>query len=176
MKLFVLAMAATLCALPAAAQRSTHIGLGGGVALPVGAFGDTYSAGPQGLVTLVTGPAESPLGLRIDYSYNGFRGQNVSGVQYGGSHINAITGNLVLTARVASAKPYLIGGGGWYPYRDIGEAKRTNAFGVNGGVGVGFPLPLLSGIGGFVEARYHTAHAPHHTDRTFVPITLGIMF
>lgn len=175
MKVFLLALLVSVSALPAMAQRSTHIGVGGGVAVPVGQFGNTYSPGPEGLVSLVMGPAESPFGVRLDYSYNGFHGQSVGGVQYADSHINAVTGNLVLTARVASAKPYLIGGGGWYPYHDVGDSKRTNAFGVNGGVGVGFPLPG-SELGGFIEVRYHVAHASRHLDRRFVPITLGIMF
>ncbi len=175
MKCIVFALAIAAYAGPVSAQRSTHIGIGGGAAVPVGKFGDSYTTGPEGLVALLLGPAESPIGLRIDYSYNAFRGQTTGGVRYSDSHVNALTGNLVVTARVASAKPYLIGGGGWYPYRDGGDSTRTNAFGVNGGAGIGFPLPLTE-LGAFIEVRYHATHAPHHADRRFVPITFGLMF
>ncbi len=162
-------------ALPLAAQRTTHIGIGGGVAVPVGKVGDTYTAGPEGLFTIATGPADSPLGLRLDYSYNAFRGKTVNGYQGPGVHINVLSLNVVLAARTAGFKPYLIAGGGWYPYRGPGDTSRVNAFGLNGGVGIGFQLPL-SEAGGFIEARYHSAHATGQPDRRFVPVTIGIMF
>lgn len=175
MKRYVLALAVVACALPAAAQRSTHIGVGGGVVVPSGTFSDTRTAGPMGLLTLAVGPAESPIGARLDYSYNEFRGRSSGGVESPSGHINAVTANIVLTGRVASLKPYLVGGLGWYPYREAGDSVRINAFGPNGGGGIGFRLPY-SELGGFIEVRYHKGHAPHHVDRRFIPITLGIMF
>lgn len=178
MKRFLLALtvAATAYGMPVAAQRATHIALGGGVAVPVGKFGNDYESGPQGLVSLITGSPDSPFGLRLDYSYNSFRGDLVGGtVRYAGTHINSLTANLVITGRAGAFKPYAVGGGGWYPYREAGETTRTNAFGLNGGLGLGFPIPY-SQIGGFIEARYHAAYASNHLDRRFVPITLGVMF
>lgn len=175
MKSIVLALAVAACALPAAAQRSAHIGIGGGGVIPSGTFGDARSAGPMGLVTLATGPADSPIGARFDYSYNEFRGRTIGAVESPDSHVNSVTANIVLAGRAAGLKPYLIGGLGWYPYYEAGDSTRINAFGPNAGAGIGFPLPY-SELGGFIEARYHKAHAPHHLDRRFIPITIGIMF
>ncbi|MGI8508448.1 MAG: outer membrane beta-barrel protein [Gemmatimonadaceae bacterium] len=175
MKRLMLALATVVCALPAAAQRSTHVGVGVGGVIPSGTFGDTRSAGPMGLITLATGPADSPIGARLDYSYNDFRGRTVGVIKSPDSHLNAVTANIVLAGRVAGLKPYVIGGLGWYPYREGGDSVRTNAFGPNAGGGIGFQLPY-SQLGGFIEARYHKAHAPHHVDRRFIPITIGILF
>lgn len=178
MKCFVLGLSimAAVYGMPVCAQRSTHIALGGGIAIPVGKLGTGYNSGPQGLVSLVTGAPDSPLGLRLDYSYNGFRGDVTSGdVRGPGTHINSVIGSLVLTARAGAFKPYALAGAGWYPYREAGETTRTNAFGLNGGLGLGFPLPY-SQIAGFIEARYHAASASNHADRRFVPITLGVIF
>ncbi len=174
--MIALTIAAAMYGVPVSAQRSTHIALGGGVAVPVGKFGDGYELGPQGIVSLITGAPESPFGLRLDYSYNGFRGNVIGGdVRAAGAHINSLTANLVFTGRAGAFKPYAVGGGGWYPYREGGESQRTNAFGLNGGLGLGFPIPYTQ-IGGFIEARYHAAYASQHLDRRFVPISLGVMF
>ncbi len=174
--LLVLTVVASVYGVPIPAQRSAHIAAGGGVVIPVGKFADQYESGPQGIISLISGAPDSPYGLRVDYSYNGFRGDIVSGnVRYAGTHINSLTGNLVITGRAGAFKPYAVGGGGWYPYREAGETTRTNAFGLNGGLGLGFPIPYLQ-IGGFIEARYHAAYASHHLDRRFVPITFGLIF
>lgn len=175
MKSLILILGLTVSAVSVSAQHSITIGLGGGAAIPVGKLDSTYAAGPDALVTLAAGPADSPFGLRLDYNYDGFHGRNAAGKNLGGTHINSVTGNVLFTVRTGALKPYAIAGGGWYPYRDPGAAKRTNAWGENVGLGFGFPLPY-SGIGGFIEARYHVVNVPHHSTRHFVPITLGVMF
>lgn len=175
MKSFAFALVVLVSAVPALAQHDIHIGLAGGGAIPVGVFDSSYSAGPDALVTIVAGPADSPLGLRFDYNYAGFEGRSVDGIDRTGTHVNSLTANLVIAARAGALKPYLIGGGGWYPYTEPGETSRTNGAGLNGGAGIGFPLPYLD-IGGFLEVRYHAVHASGHADRRFVPITFGVMF
>lgn len=160
---------------PAAAQRSTHLGLAGGAAIPVGQLDGIYSAGASGLATLSMGPQESPLGLRFDYQYAGFNGKTVGGARTPDMHINSLSANLVMAFRVGYAKPYLIGGAGWYPVRLPGAPKRENDFGVNGGAGIAFPLPY-TGIGAFIEARYHDVNRSDTSPYHYIPVTFGVMF
>lgn len=179
MKSILLVLIVAVCALPLGAQRTTSIGFGGGVAVPVGSFGDSYTSGPEGMVTLITGSANSPLGARFDYAYDSFRGRSASGVTGAGTgagtHVNSLTANLVIAARAGGLKPYALAGYGWYPYTEPGTTQRTNAFGLNGGVGIAFPLPYTP-VGGFIEARYADARSTGHKDRRFVPVTLGLTF
>ncbi len=163
---------------PARAQSSIHLGLAGGAAIPVGKLDGAYSAGATGLATLSLGPRESPLGMRIDYQYAGFNGKTVAGARVPDIHINSLTANLVVAFRVGDVKPYLMGGAGWYPLRLPGAVKRENDFGVNGGAGVAFPLPY-TGIGAFIEARYHDVNRSETTPYTsihYIPVTFGVMF
>jgi hypothetical protein len=159
----------------AIAQRSVHLGLAGGAAIPVGRLDSTYKAGPSGLVTLAFGSEDAPIGLRLDYQYAGFNGKTIGGVAVPDIHISAVNANLVVAFRVGYAKPYIMGGGGLYPFRAAGATKSENDWGANGGVGVAFPLPY-TGIGGFIEARYHDVNRSGTDSYHFVPITLGIMF
>jgi hypothetical protein len=163
---------------PAGAQSSMHLGLGAGAAIPVGKLDGNYSTGASGLATLSMGAQESPLGLRIDYQYAGFNGKVAADTRVPDIHINSLTANLVVAFRVGYAKPYLIGGAGWYPLRLPGATKRENDFGVNGGAGVAFPLPY-TGIGAFIEARYHDVNRSATTPYTsihYIPVTFGLMF
>lgn len=165
----------TSLASPAAAQRSIHLGLAGGAAIPVGELDSAYATGASGLATLSMGPQESPIGLRFDYQYAAFNGKTVGGSNVPDIHINSLTANMVVAFRVGYAKPYLIGGAGWYPLRLPGAAKRENDFGVNGGAGVAFPLPY-TGIGAFVEARYHDVNRSDTSPYHYIPVTVGVMF
>ncbi len=158
----------------AGAQRSTHLGIAGGVTIPVGILDGTYSTGVSGLATLSMGPSESPIGLRVDYQYAGLNGKTVNGAKVPDIHVSSLTANMVIAFRVAYVKPYLIGGAGWYPLRLPG-AKRENDFGVNGGAGIAFPIPYTA-IGAFVEARYHDVNRSDTSPYHYIPITLGVMF
>lgn len=182
MKQLAVAIAAMIgvALVPAAgrAQSSMHLGLGGGAAIPVGKLDGSYSAGASGLATLSMGGQESPLGLRIDYQYAGFRGKTEPAGHVPDFHINSLSANMVMVFRAGYAKPYLIAGAGWYPIRLPGATKRENDFGVNGGAGIGFPIPY-TGIGGFIEARYHDVNRSSKTPYTsihYVPITFGLTF
>lgn len=158
------------------AQRSTHILLGGGAAIPVGTFDTTYKTGLHGLVGLTLGPPDAIAGLRLDYTYNGFHGRTLAGKRYRNTHVNALTANVVVPFRASYVKPYLIGGGGWYPYREaVDNNKRSNGWGVNGGLGISFPLPGTE-VGGFIEGRLHVVYAAHGVQRRFVPVTVGVIF
>jgi hypothetical protein len=178
MKAIALAIAVTVgagLASPAAAQRSYSLGVAGGAAFPVGKLDDSYTAGASGLLTLSLGSQDAPMGLRLDYQYDGFKGRTVGGTAVPDIHVNSVTANLVVPFRVGYAKPYLIGGGGFYPLRLPGATHRENDWGANGGAGVGFPLPYTT-LGAFIEVRYHAVNRPDTSPYHFVPVTFGIMF
>lgn len=177
MKHLVIAIALTIAgsASSAAGQRSIHIGLAGGAVLPVGILSDAVENGPSGLVTLAMGPQDAPMGLRLDYQYDGFKGKTIAGTRIEDMHVNSVTANLVVPFRVGYAKPYLIAGGGFYPVKLGGAAKRENDWGANGGAGISFQLPYTT-LGAFLEARYHAVNRSRTSPYHFVPITFGVLF
>jgi hypothetical protein len=168
-------MIGTGIAVPAAAQRSMHIGVAGGAVFPVGKLDSTYTSGESGLITLVYAPPDAPMGLRLDYQYDGLRGKTLGGAAVPDMHINSVTANLVIPFRIAYVKPYAIIGGGLYPLRLPGSTKREDDWGANGGLGVSFGLPYTN-IGAFVEVRYHAITRPNTAAYHFIPVTLGILF
>ena len=72
-------------------------------------------------------------------------------------------------------RPYLIAGVGAYnvggEVADVSLDSETNV-GLNGGAGIDIPL---SGIGAFVEARYHTVFRDGE-NLNMLPVTVGIRF
>jgi len=157
-----------------AAAQGTQLQLGGGVAIPVGRFDTTYTSGPAGLIAITNGGSESSIGVRLDYSYNSFRGKTVNGKRYRDAHMNVVTGDLVLSLPTGPyVKPYALVGLGWYPYREAAETTRKNDWGANVGAGLTFPIPLSS-AGGFIEARYHRVFGGGVQARRFVPIMIGV--
>lgn len=157
-----------------AAAQGLQLQLGGGTAIPVGRFDSTYTSGPAGLIALTSGGPESSIGVRLDYSYSGFRGKTVNGRRYRDAHMNVVTGDLVFSLHTGPyVKPYIIAGGGWYPYREATDTKRKNDWGANVGTGVTFPIPLTR-ASGFIEARYHRVFGGGVQARRFVPIVAGV--
>lgn len=156
----------------ASAQRAIHFGIGGGPAFPTGTFHNDHSTGWNGLGAVIIGFPESFYGLRFDYSTNEFAGRQVLGQKYHSTKAPAVTANMVGTFPLGSIKPYVVAGGGWYPYQEATDTKRDNDFGMNGGAGITFPL--LVGAG-FLEGRYHSVSG-RKTAHHFVPVTFGILF
>lgn len=168
----LLVLSVSAATLPA--QRSVHLALGGGSAIPVGKTDSSYSAGPMAMLAVIAGPQTSFLGMRLDASYNQLNGRDTGPRPVRNLHLNAVTANLVATLPSGYVKPYAVVGAGWYPVREPVDGKRHNEFGANGGLGLTFPF---FGAAGFVEARYHKVAAPAGVrDRRFVPITVGIVF
>jgi hypothetical protein len=158
----------------ARAQDGIKLQIGGGVAIPTARFDTTYTSGPAALVAITNGGSESPLGLRLDYSYNGFKGKTIAGRRYRDAHMNVVTGDLVFSLHTGPyIKPYVLGGAGWYPYREATDTKRRNEWGANAGAGITFPFPLQAGSG-FLEARLHRVFGGGTQARRFVPIILGV--
>ena len=166
-----LLVAAVFAPCTAHAQRRTSIGFAAGATVPVGDLGDATSTGFHVLGTLaVSGTASSPVGLRIDGTYNSLSGKNDGP----GVNMWTITGNLVYAFPGGmTATPYLIAGAGWYNAKtDESGAESSNDIGINGGIGVRFPL---SGFSTFAEVRFHNAFTDENS-RQFIPLTFGILF
>lgn len=168
-------VAAATAALPiraSAQERTTHLEIGGGVAIPTARFDSTYRAGRAALIGVSTGGGDYPVGFRLDFSYADFRGKTAGAKSYRDAHFDAATLNLVVPLGAGPyIKPYLITGLGWYPFREATASRRDNDFGVNAGGGITFPLPVASG---FLEARYHRIFGGGVSARRFVPIILGV--
>ncbi|MEO7103346.1 MAG: outer membrane beta-barrel protein [Gemmatimonadaceae bacterium] len=159
----------------AGAQRSIHFGIAAGASLPVGILDNNFKAGPTGLAIISMGPQDAPMGLRLDYQYSEFKSKTNSGTTAGDIHLNSATANLIVPFRAGYAKPYLIGGLGYYPLRLPGAAKRENDWGTNGGAGISFALPFAE-TAAFLEVRYHAINRSNSQTYHFVPITFGILF
>jgi Outer membrane protein beta-barrel domain len=178
--LMVAALASITLSAPAIAQRTFALGIGGGVAIPVGKLTNTQNTGFNGMVTLALGVAELPIGVRFDGIYNNFSHTNATPPSGSAStqdfRITGILGNLIYAFPGTSAKTYIVAGGGLYNTKlDLAGTKSENHFGLNAGLGVTFGLgPIAT----FVESRYHFISREPAKGGVihFVPITLGLMF
>jgi hypothetical protein len=169
---------AALAALAAASSTSSaqstkpvSLGISAGAAIPISDFGDAYSTGWNGTVSLGFNSVGTPVGFRIDGMYNSFSAKD--GVTLADTKIAAGTANIVYALPGTGIRPYLIGGAGIYglKYDDPSRDWQTK-LGLNGGVGASFPL---SGFNTFVEARLHHVFSDNVATQ-IIPITFGISF
>jgi hypothetical protein len=172
-----LAVALSLCASPALRAQSQptegiRFGVGGGLTLPMGNFGDIDKAGWHLVGVLQLPISQSPIHLRFDAMY----GQT--------SHKSPASGNTTLTGatadllyhlgdRHANVRPYVLGGLGFYNVDfggGSGNSQSKLAFGLGGGI--------LFGVGtmhAFLEGRYMSVQTKTKS-LNFLPISLGVMF
>ena len=154
--------------------RPVTFGIGAGLSMPTGDFGDAFDSGYHGQLMLGFQAPMFPLGLRADVMYHAFEASEVDG------DTKVLAGLLNATAEMGGmmASPYILGGLGMYnlsgeidtPFGTL-EADDTE-FGLNIGAGMKFNL---AGFSSFLEARYH--HIMTEGDATaIIPITFGIMF
>jgi opacity protein-like surface antigen len=169
----VLAVLAAVSAAPAYAQGVTF-GLGGGVSLPLGDFGDAAKTGWNGQASIGFQPASLPVGIQIDGNYmrNSFDGTD------GHNQIIAGTANAVYTFKTSETSklhPYIIAGAGAYNEKvdlgDVGSGSETK-FGVNGGAGFNF---MAGSMGAFVEGRFHNIMTTG-SSTNLVNVNLGLRF
>lgn len=179
--------ALTLSAPVSSAQSAKAISLGisGGAAIPVGDFGEDYTTGYNGTVSLMFKSIGSPIGLRVDGMYNKLSVKDDRTITLPGfgivdaAVIMGANANLVYSLPGTGISPYLIGGAGVYGLKlDVDEGDDPDSeskFGLNGGIGASFPL---SGFNTFIEARFHhifTKDALGDSAPTqFIPVTFGI--
>lgn len=177
--------AVTLFSSAALAQSAKPISLGisAGAAIPVGDFGDLYTTGYNGTVSLGIRSAGSPLGLRFDGMYNRLSLKDDASINVPGfglvesSSITSANGNIVFNLPGTGMTPYLIGGAGAYWTKLHGDGFSTSSgdpkLGINGGIGAAFPL---SGFNTFIEARLHHIFQDNDRSSSFIPVTFGISF
>jgi hypothetical protein len=120
------------------------------------------------LGTVAFGPAEKPLGFRVDGMWD---------FADGGNFLIG-TGNVVYNFSVSDEtkfRPYLIGGAGVYYFNPDEDAFDSSTdFGIN--AGAGFTVPVGSGsMKLFGEARFHDVFTDGE-DLNILPVTLGVMF
>jgi len=165
----------------AQSNKAISVGISGGATIPVGDFGDLYTTGYNGTVSLMFKSIGSPLGLRVDGMYNRLSVKDDASIPLGGgtfvksASIAGANANLVYSLPGTGMTPYLIGGAGIYSMKVHAsgfDSDATNKFGVNGGIGASFPL---SGFNAFIEARYHHVFTDESATQ-FIPVTFGLSF
>lgn len=177
------------------AQAQMKVMVGGGLAMPSGAFSSTeadgYFAGSgfNALAGVTVGAPMLPLKLRLDGSYNRFGVHEDVGDVAANHQVLAGTANAVFALPTPGVvQPYLLAGVGLYNYKlsgdDVAEASEISGtnFGINGGVGVNMQLGALSVFG---EARLHNVFvseleadgvAFEAEDIRMMPVTVGLRF
>jgi hypothetical protein len=191
-KLLTVLAVGLLAAAPsmASAQISTSISLAGGLSMPSGDFesgkniGYGVKSGYNLAAGLNIGVPLLPVGVRAEVGYNSFDVKNLGPGETATQNITSATVN----GTFGLGLPYVIGGLGYYSTK--GQAKdasgtfnteRENTLGFNAGVGLRFPLGVIST---FAEIRYHkmmgndnalSANKPA-ANVAYIPITFGINF
>ena len=162
------------------AQSLVSVGVGAGVAVPVGALRHDVNPGLRALATLDLEVPELPASLRFDAAYDrlGFQSTLVgaAGRETGARTVASASVNLALGPRDQElvVAPYVIGGVG---ISRIGCAGRTDCgvstqMGWN--VGLGMRLGLFA-LRGFSEARLHCVPKTV-ADDCYIPVTVGLHF
>jgi hypothetical protein len=175
-----LALSTALFASAAQAQTPVSFGLGGGVSLPLGDFGDAAKTGFHGTGLVEFQPASLPVGIRLDGTYHRIGFSDLQEDFAGPGNFQMITGTLngvytFQTAAESKFHPYIIAGAGVYNFKanfdDFDDDSETK-FGINGGAGFNMGMGSASI---FVEGRFHNVFT-EGSSTTFVPITLGVRF
>ena len=180
--LTAVAMATAFTASTAHAQTPVSFGVGGGVSLPLGNFGDASKTGFQGTALVQFAPANLPVGFRVDGAYmqNNFSDLQ-AGQAAGDGKFQTIfgTADVVYTFKTAETSrihPYLIAGGGVYNLKakldsDVDTGSDTK-FGVNAGAGFDMAVGAAKV---FLEGRFHNIFISDN-NTNFIPVTIGVKF
>lgn len=173
------ALAAALVTAPAAleAQSPLRFGIAAGATFPTGDAGDLYDWGYH-ISGLVSGrPAASPVGLRGELMFHSLQGQSfeddiLGRIDADDARIIAGIVNAEIGMSGTGARPYFVGGLGFYNL-DFGEGTDSqNKFGFNVGGGLEF---MLSGLSTFAEIRFHSIQTEGDA-LNVIPISFGIKF
>jgi len=162
------------------AQAQVSLGVGGGVSIPLGDFGDAAKTGWNGLASIGY-DMPSGLGVRGDFYYgqHSFEGSVPSGVSAKWKLAGGLGNVLYSFGGAATAHPYIIGSIGFMDLKATASAGGASAsasetkvtFG--GGAGVKFKAGSRASV--FVEGRYLTINTSG-SNANFIPITLGVSF
>jgi hypothetical protein len=170
---------AMLLSAPALRAQGAEFSLGGGVGFPLGSFDDAAKLGWHGLAGVSFVPNGSPVGIQVDGQYQQYK---LDGFTDTKERFIMGTANVVFkfkTSEESTFRPYLIGGGGVYNFKQTGSADPgqvleggTTKFGLNAGAGFDFKA---GSAGLFIEGRFHDVIRSGE-DFKFIPITVGIRF
>jgi opacity protein-like surface antigen len=175
-----LALSTALFASAAQAQTPVSFGLGGGVTLPLGDFGDAAKTGFHGTGLVEFQPASLPVGIRLDGTYHRIGFSDLQEDFAGEGNFQMITGTLngvytFQTAAESKFHPYIIAGAGVYNFKanfeDFDDDSETK-FGINAGAGFNMGMGSASI---FLEGRFHNVFT-EGSSTNFVPVTLGVRF
>jgi hypothetical protein len=164
-------LAISASAAQAQTQRTTMFGIAAGATLPTGDIGNSLDMGYHvtGLISMK--PSTTPIGFRVEGTYNNFSGE---GTNSDFRIISGIVSALLGGRGTGQFSPYVIGGLGYYDFKaDAPGAVSSGDLGVNVGVGAFIPL---SGFTTFVEARFHNIFVDGGGNSRFIPITFGLTF
>jgi hypothetical protein len=155
--------------------QGAEFSLGGGLGIPLGTYNDVAKIGWQGTAGIAFVGKTAPVGVRVDGSYAQFSDETTLDIK---SQLIYGTANVVYRlggSTESRVRPYLVGGGGVYNLKAIGddafEGSSTD-FGVNLGAGLDVGA---GGAGIFVEARWHNIFL-EGANLKLIPITLGLRF
>lgn len=155
-----------------AQAQGINFGVGGGLTIPIGDFGDNFKTGWHGIANIGYN-TPTGFGVRGDFYY----GQNSLDASVDGkAKLAGGLGNLVYSFQGAGpVRPYVIGGAGVFKAEaEVGNVSDSETkFTWAAGGGVKFKAGTDSNI--FVEARYVSISTSG--DKTnFIPISAGISF
>jgi hypothetical protein len=160
-----------LASVPAAAQ--TSVSVAGGVTVPLGDASRELKTGYNATIALNSKPPLASVGIRIEGMFNSLAVKD-DGSGATAHRIMAATAN----ATIANAETplrtfYGIGGVGLYNSKRVAPSgpPDNNDIGFNIGLGMNF----MTGVGAYVEARYHHVPSELATLRIF-PVTFGLRF
>ena len=176
----------TLVATPAALQAQAparpsavapvHLGLGGGITLPVGDVADLTTGGVNLQASLAYDPATFPLGFDVAATYHNFAPKEP---RTRNSHIMSVTGGFRIPIAGTLGEPYLMAGIGYYntqgPATGATDAERD--LGGYGGVGIRFRTrrTQMHLRAGFHEIIAEKDGAGRSRSRELIPITFTVV-
>ncbi|HSJ63129.1 MAG TPA: outer membrane beta-barrel protein [Gemmatimonadaceae bacterium] len=161
-------------------EAQTRFGIAAGLAVPTGDFADLAKSGFNVEGSVEFRPATMPFGIRADVFFNQFGfDEDFENFVGADGNFRAFGGALSGIFQMAgvSATPYLLVGPTITNLDvDIDDSSvdldSETKFGLQGGVGVKFPL---SGFTSKLEARYHTIFTDDENTNMFT-INFGVLF
>jgi hypothetical protein len=153
--------------------QAPQIGLGVGLTMPMGDYGDIASSGFHALGNVAFKLGPSPLKIRADLSYHR---TGLEGGLDGNTSLIGGMANVVYTLPSPVIKPYFLAGVGYFSEKlsGGGGSVSDNGFAYGAGAGLNFGLAAFSM---FVEAKYLSIGSNDTFDSAnLFPITVGLRF
>lgn len=165
------ALLSVAVATTSSAQTVVGVGVGGGVAMPMGDFGDAAKMGFGGGAGLFIYPNGGNIGVRADVGYLQFDAENDANPKV--KQLSAMGNLLFAIPTDANLRPYLVAGAGMLNSKaDVEGAESSSAFAFQGGAGVSV------GSGNarfFVEGKFVTSSKDGNTT-SYIPILAGVSY